>query len=440
MAARGFAQNTVIVTARLVSGTLLNFIVAAFIARRLDPEGNGTYSLIILTALTGASIASLGMGPSTVYHIGAGLASVRAVLRRNICHSASVALLCGISASIIHWHWSGQMLVGISSDHLAFALMLVAPIILYGSVVSVYQGLRDFTRYAWISLIPSVINAFCLGGIWLIGHVDVISAVCAFGAGYATALGIALWHLQDQTRVPVSVERQVSLFVMLSYGLKAHVGNVVTLLNYRLNVYILGIFAAADTLGVYVVSILCAESIWLLSNAVGPVVFSTSASLRGDRMTNCTQVSQASRLTAMATVLCAVVLLAVGRPAIRLAFGEEYVNAYTAMALLLPGIVCWSVVRVLANDLAGRGWPSTNSAISFATLVINTGLNMWLIPSYFAYGAAIATSVSYVVGTILTLVVYCHITGVSPAALLVPRIDDLKDVIRVMRTFRTKGD
>ena len=62
--------------------------------------------------------------------------------------------------------------------------------------------------------------------------------------------------------------------------------------------------------------------------------------------------------------------------------------------------------KVLANDFIGRGYPEVNTYFACVTALINFGLNLWLIPIYGIKGAAISTSVSYILDAIMKSVYF----------------------------------
>ena len=66
---------------------------------------------------------------------------------------------------------------------------------------------------------------------------------------------------------------------------------------------------------------------------------------------------------------------------------------------MIPGVVIFSLGKVLANDFTGRGFPEINTYIALLVALTNFSLNIWLIPIYGIKGAALATSVSYFLDT-----------------------------------------
>jgi O-antigen/teichoic acid export membrane protein len=96
-----------------------------------------------------------------------------------------------------------------------------------------------------------------------------------------------------------------------------------------------------------------------------------------------------------------------------LLYSDAYLESAVALRALLPGVVALSFSKILANDIAGRGNPGINSQQSTIAFVVNVIANLILIPRLGVVGAALATSLSYSLLTILKLFVYIRIAQVS---------------------------
>ena len=77
------------------------------------------------------------------------------------------------------------------------------------------------------------------------------------------------------------------------------------------------------------------------------------------------------------------------------------------------------MVRVLANDFIGRGYPEINTYIALLIALTNLILNLWLIPLYGIKGAAIATSISYTFDVIIKSIVFSRKNNVPYSEFIV---------------------
>jgi O-antigen/teichoic acid export membrane protein len=88
------------------------------------------------------------------------------------------------------------------------------------------------------------------------------------------------------------------------------------------------------------------------------------------------------------------VLLAVAADPVLALFGPQYRAAHTVLLLLTLGNLTWALAAVPSLWLQYRGRAHGVLAISIATLVVDSGLNLVLIPRYGMNGAAAGTAVT----------------------------------------------
>jgi O-antigen/teichoic acid export membrane protein len=75
----------------------------------------------------------------------------------------------------------------------------------------------------------------------------------------------------------------------------------------------------------------------------------------------------------------------------------------------------------MTSYINGRGRPGPVSVGAAITLILNLAANVILIPRFGIVGAASASLISYTAMTVMMVFVSCRISGLSPAALIVPR-------------------
>ncbi len=90
-------------------------------------------------------------------------------------------------------------------------------------------------------------------------------------------------------------------------------------------------------------------------------------------------------------------------------WGEKFQPSVLIIQYILPGILFISIYRVLSSRLAGIGKPQISIYVFLPALIVNVLLNLWWIPLYGAFGAVLATNVSYTLGTIAYIFVYSRI-------------------------------
>ena len=93
---------------------------------------------------------------------------------------------------------------------------------------------------------------------------------------------------------------------------------------------------------------------------------------------------------------------------------------------VIPGIVLFSMSKVLANDFIGRGYPEVNTYIACVTALTNFGLNVWLIPTYGIKGAAISTSSSYILDALIKSIYFSRKNNIAFGEFYVIKSSDIQ--------------
>lgn len=187
------------------------------------------------------------------------------------------------------------------------------------------------------------------------------------------------------------------------YGLRGQVGGMLSLINLRLDVVILGALVGPATLGVYAVASKYAELLRLPGLAVTYVLYPRLA--ERDRAAAGRDVAALMPRAFVLTVLAAIPLAA-GVPLLPLVYGPEFAGAMLPAYILLFGLIGEGVAGLVSAYLYGVGRPGANSIALGVSVVVTVGLDLALIPHYHAVGAAIASAAAYLTSSAALLVCY----------------------------------
>jgi O-antigen/teichoic acid export membrane protein len=237
--------------------------------------------------------------------------------------------------------------------------------------------------------------------------------------GVALALGVA-WSLLrvDGVSLRPSAERGL-LGRMLGFGLRADLGNAMHLVGFRLDLFLVNVFVGTAALGVYAVAAKLAELLLVLPYAVALVVMPRG--VLGRRAGVGDETCVLFSWTLVVSTATALAMAAVGAPLVRLLFSDLFADAYLPLLLLLPGVVAFGATNVLMNDVVGRGRPGAVSLVAVVGLVASVVLDLWLVPAHGVAGAAVASTLVYLVDSALAVVLYLRVSGRRVGALWVLR-------------------
>ncbi len=424
MKAAVFAKDTALTLTARVAGLTLALLSSIVIARALGPEGTGVYTLAILFPLLIITFTNLGVGPATVYYVAQEKYSLREVLGNNVLLSAvigTVATLVGLGLVVLS---QGQIFPSVAPSYLALALLLV-PVNLFSQqyVNHILLGARRIKEFSAASVLQKLLF------LPLVFLTTVVLGLEVFGALWATILSstvLCVFLFPWVMRIAGGIRYRLNYAYLrdaFRYGIKAHLGNIIGFLNYRVEVFLLGIFLPVAAVGFYAVAVGLAEKLWFLSESASTVLFPT-VSAEKDEYQRKTFTPLVSRNILFITALGAAALFLVSEWVIVLLYSEEYLLSVRLFRILLPGIVLLSASRILANDIAGRGLPLLNTYVGAIGVVLQVALNLVWIPRYGASGAAWATTVSYGITLAVRLWMYMRLSGNSWATVIVPHPSD----------------
>ncbi len=220
------------------------------------------------------------------------------------------------------------------------------------------------------------------------------------GADIAVAVGIAerlrrSGYFRGWARPSRALGREI-----VAYGARGQLGGLLSLVNLRLDVAILGALAGPAVLGVYAIASKYAELLRLPGLAATYVLYPAFAG-RGER--DARQRTRGLLAPALwVNVAGAVPLLLAAGLVLPLVYGADFAGAVVPSWILLAGLLGESVAGLVTAYFYGVGRPGLNSLAIGAGVAVTVVGDLLLIPSFGAVGAALASAAAYAT-TCLTL-------------------------------------
>lgn len=396
------------------------------IARLLGPEGAGVFAVALLLPTMLSQIFNLGLNSANVYFV----ASLQFQLEEVWAASRDAMTVMGIvglaAAAVVILNWGAVLFPGVSQSVLLSAMLIYPTSLLAGVVAGLFQALQDFRAFNLTVLVQPTLSLVGMVVLWVFNRIDLVSVVLVLTASHAVALSVALNLLRRKTTLLASgTGRMTYLKVALVYGLKAHFSNLLSFINYRLDLFLVNLIAGPASAGLYAVAVRLAEQLWIISQAVSTVIFPRLSAMTEDKTVRGIFTSLMARWVLWITLGGAAVLALIASPLIVLLFGAAFEGAAFALLILLPGIVLFACARVLANDFAASGRVSINLTLSLLVLIVNTIANLALIPTFGIAGAAAATTLAYCLTLVAYLVLQRAINNQDWQSFILPTEEDV---------------
>lgn len=400
---------------------LIAFGVASLVARQLGAEGKGALALVQQVPSIMALVFGFGFAGVNVFFVGSGRKSVGEALGDSLS-VAVVALVLGVPLS---WALMRALpaLDGFSGGLLLLAAFVVPAGVLSSQLGAILVGGGRPSAQARAQSVGLIINGLAVAALYLAVRLSVGAAVAASLAATVVTVGLVVVAIRERAVLKGTVGR---LRDAAQYARKRYLTEVAAMLEMRVDIVMLGILATAAAAGVYSVAVALVEMLWFIPRAAETPLLSRllhEGEERGAELT-----AQAVRLTVALELVLLIGALVLLGPAIRLLFGPAFVEALPLFWILVPGIVMNALVGPILSYLTSRG--HQYPALAGATVGGNIALNAALIPVMGVTGAALASSVTYALGSLWLMARFTKETGVGLSALVLPRASDVRALLR----------
>ena len=407
----------------------LGFVNAALLAKLMGPSGYGVYAYVLALVGVIAIPAEFGIPQLATREIAVANARqdwgrMRGLILR--AHQAigvlTLAMVCLAAVALLLW---GDRLEPAKLECYALGLALV-PVVALGALRGgMLRGLRKviYGQLPERVVRPLVFMLLIAGAFLLLGKgfflPSNVLALQIASAGLAFAVGYYLFYkhrpVQVATAEPVYRTAQW-LKSSIPFGLTT----ALTTINGQTDIIALGIFSTDADVGTYRVAVQLATlvifGLQIVNNMQGPHIAHLYAA--GDLPRLRQMINRTSQVVLALAVAVGLAIALLGKPIIRLAFGEAYLGAYLPLVVLCAGQLvnaAMGSVQSLLN-MTGHEREATKSVLIGA--LVNLTLCFSLIPLWGLMGAAVATSTTLVVWNVLMWRKVRQHLGIDASALL----------------------
>jgi O-antigen/teichoic acid export membrane protein len=414
-----FFFNVNMVFVSTLAAYALSFLAFVFVARVLGPEGRGITSLFQAAVNLGYAFLSLGVPQAVIYFIGKREFVRRQVVEAGFSVTLFATAVTGV-AVLVSFLFFDERLAG---DDLPYWLAVVA----MPAIVQLFllEGLlRGEGRFGANNALDVFVPAITLAGmvaVELSVGLTVGRSVYTWVLTFLPAVALGYW-LVGRSAWPRGLGSGAVLSRLVRFGVQSQLSNLIQLLNYRLDAYLVLLLVNTAGVGFYAVGVSLSEGMWFIANSVAVVLLTNLTS--NDEAYAARMTPLVCRNTLLVTACAAVPAAAVSPFVVPFVFGASFDESVLPFVFLLPGTVALAGSKILSAYVFSRGKPMINAWISLATLVVTVTADLVLIPLFGTKGAACGASIAYGVSLGLTALAYRRLSGGSISAALVPRLDD----------------
>lgn len=409
----------------VVASALLKGVI---LARWLGPEQVGLLAALMVYPSLLMSVGSLGLQQVTAYLLGGGHYGEQA-LKRAIAQTWFLSSAVSLGASYLLLRY-----VGSSGESLLLVLLAIAPIpfsLFNRYNGGLFLGRNNIGGYNRINWIPAVVTFVATAILVIFLDWGLTGALVAAIAGpFSMSILLTVRHDFLQS-FSLSFDWEL-IQRMLALGSVYAVSLMVINLNYRIDVILLDRLSTDFELGIYSRAVLPIEYLWEIPMLLSTIIFARSATAKdGARFSR--NVHRLLRVSFVAIGVASVMLALLANQVVTVLFGEAFLASGAVLVALAPGVVLLTIFKVLNMDLAGKGKPWVAMKAMVPALIVNIAMNVFLIPLYGAWGAAISTTVSYSLAAVLFLLFYARTIQVPVADIVRFQRADFEGLKKLVR-------
>jgi O-antigen/teichoic acid export membrane protein len=404
---------------------VLGGITSVVIARSLQPEGRGTYYVIVTVAATALSLGHLSVEQSQVW-LWTGPDNRHAVAANSVVLGLSVGAASALAAAVVLLAIGPGRLPAAGHPLLAIALAAIpfSMVVLYLNSVQMLRARLDVVNRGL--LLAATVQCGLLLSVGAAGRLSVAWVVGI----WALSAGLPLLVLMPGSGVRIANRDWSLARLALGRGLRYHVGSASLFLLFRVDVFILNGLASAAAVGIYSLAVAVAELTRLVTDSIAQVVLPQQAESVRDRAVAIT--IRATRVTTLVALGLVGLMSSTAPLLVPAVYGSAFSASVSPLLGLAPGLFALGATRAIGAYLLRLDRPLLGSAIVVASLLLNVVLNLVLIPSYGVTGAAVASSVAYCMLALAQVVWFLRATATPPGELL-PTREEARRLWTVLR-------
>jgi len=413
-------RDTGIVLATTVLGLVGSLGTQSCLAWFLEPTGRGAFAVCV----TFASVLAVVVGPATdrgvQYHmIARDLSVARATMTAYVTVLASAAAACAIGWSLTGVSHSFFSKADSGSFRLSLALI---PLLGLTTVLSLLlSGLGRFAvmgALSTFSIAANLVFTVLLVGLFGLG---VDGALWALILGYAATVILqsgALWKSVDVLEWP----RRADFSRVLSYGLRFYVARLGNVVNVQIGMIVMAWVAAPAEIGLFAAASALVGRVMVIPDSISTALQPRVGADVNGRPDLVATGARASFATVGAGL---VALLAVSSFVVPILLSEAFASAVSLLWLMAPGLWIKSAATPLRCYFMGMNRPGVVSLSTGVEVAANFAGMPLLYQRAGIDGAAAATSLACVLGSLVLVVAFHASTGMGLGKVWLLRRTDL---------------
>jgi O-antigen/teichoic acid export membrane protein len=413
----GVARGTVINLSTRLLGVGLMLGITALTAR-IGTDTQGAFALF--TSVEGVLLAVLsGFGVALARRVSHHGQEPQPLLSAIVLSCLTLGAAAGVGLWIFS-RWGPPAYAPLQALALAAPALLLAP-----NLGGLWLGQGRMAPMAALTLAAPVLVLSALTVLAWQGPLDLWRVLTAWVLAKVT---VGAWVVLYVFRKPQRARPDFrALRADLAFVATIGLSNLVSLLNYRVGLFIVERHLGLSATGIYSIAIVMAELLWFVSGSLTQASYARIGA--PDRAHAAATTVRVVQLGVAGLVMAAPLLLIGAWWLVPVWLGPAYRPSVGLLAVLLPGVLLFGGASALSAYFTNHaGTPRVPALVATGSLLLNASLAWWWVPALGMRGAAWAASVAYGVSVAVLAVWFARHAGLPLRHLLLPGAQLLADL------------
>lgn len=411
----GFAEKSASVLLTRISVIILSFFCGAISTRILGPTKRGVLDIMSLLPLFVTNFGHLGIANANLYFV----AKKRHPLEKIVANSFSVSTLLGIILIVIcyvaFFTFRDSIYKGIPLELTPLAFGIIPFALFHRYTQKTLMGREEVSSRNKIVFYPVLVRFIIIIILMVLLGMQLMGILLAGVGSFLAAYFFCYIYIKKWTIVRWRFDYK--LFIeSVKFGFVPFLALLVMNLNYRADLFLVKYFVDNTAVGMYSLAVSIVDTIGLLPESIGAVLFARVTSLSEKEANELTP--KVCRFSLFICFIGGLSLFGVANFIVPFIYGEDFSASISPLLILIPGTLFLQLFYILHSDLTGRGKAIITVYIFSAAFLINLILNVIFIPRFGINGAALASTVSYALGSTYLACIFSRLTNIKLYRLL----------------------
>lgn len=414
------------------------FLSSVILARALQPSGRGDYTILVLIPNTLYVCGNMGLTLATSYFAAREPSRGKALIANTLLVSSFMTSVYFVG---LMYAYSSGLLSGVAGFIGLREIILIAFSVFLVFFINYSQSLLMAYNYVTARNVAGLSESLTFVSLTLLllffGNlrVDVAFSCWVFAVSVNATLSAIFLGRFDL----LSIKPDITLLKeSLKMGMTGLFGSIAGYVILQSDLYLVQYFQGNAATGTYSIAASLSFIILSFPQSIGAALFYKISKMEHREGQDGTDaVLLYSRVTFIATLCVALVMIASAPFTIRLIYGNSFKDAVLPFCVLALTVSAGGVAYIMGAQLHSRGlvWVATSSAVVAA--LVNIICNLFLIRRYSIMGAAISSFISYLLYTFMLSRIYCA-TVKRPMKDLIPGTADIQFIVKFAEEYLSK--